>query len=222
MGFWKGTGRLGHGLLEKIGETSIGLGKASLGAANVIGSPTTHFASKAPGKFAAAIGLGAMAGAIGADAAGEDPGDGAKVLGLGAFAAASLGGAGLVTGLGATALGAAGSVAAAAGGIGRSMINMPIDKITGKAAKVGFSNLNEIKMNKLGMVAMATVGVIGGFLSAEKKFEQSRMGINDGMMRSATPMLPMPEQNTYSNPGSYGVQDSGATGDLVFAMHNNR
>lgn len=215
MGFWKGTGKLGLSALRGVGGLSMGVGKAGLMGAEKIGSPITKNALKAPGMFATAIGVGAAAGAIGADVAGEKPSDGAMALGTGAFAAASIGGASAVAGLGATAVGMAGLATGAAGKIGGSLIKMP-------EKAIGIGNLNEIKMKPVGLLAMAAVGVVGGALSAEKKFEQSRMGTNDGMLRTATPILPMPEANTYSNPGAYTTQSSGATGDLVFAMHNNR
>jgi hypothetical protein len=44
------------------------------------------------------------------------------------------------------------------------------------------------------------------------------MGMNDGRMRSATPDIPMPQ---VTNSASY-ANNAGATGDLVFALHNNR
>lgn len=212
MGFWKSTGKLGLDSLRGIGNVSIEASKLGIKVAEVIGKPTAHFMGKSPGKFASAVGIGALAGAIGADAANEDPSKGAAAIGTAAFAASSFGAAGAIGSMGAAAVGTAAAGVGIMGKIGSSMIDV------GKGNKgINFSNLNELKINGKGIAAMAAVGAVGGLLSANKKFEKSRMGTNDGMLRSATPIVPMPQQDSYSN---YG--DGGATGDLVFAMHNNR
>ena len=211
MGFFKGLGKVGLGALDLTGAASMGLGKAGLKLSGVIGAPTTHFASKAPLKFAAAIGAAGAIGAIGADLSGEDPKEGTRRMATAGFVAASLGGAGAVTSMGAGMLGAAAGLAGTAGYLGEKMIKMP-------KGKVGLGNLNEIKMRKGVLIpTMVAAAAIGGIFSGKKEFEKSRMGTNDGMMRTATPMLPQ-----ITSQGSTGYDNGGASGDLVFAMHNNR
>lgn len=95
---------------------------------------------------------------------------------------------------------------------------------------IGLGNLNDFKLNKgvavpMIMGAAAIKGIAGGV----KAFEKSRMGMNDGRMRSATPDLPTPDQTMITSPGnptynsnSYYANNAGATGDLVFALHKNR
>ena len=215
MGFWKGLGKIGKAGIDGIGGATIGAGKLGLHSMTAIGSAPTRFMQKAPGKFAAAVGIGAVAGAIGADMSGEDPGEGAKKIGTAAFVASSLGAAGAIGTLGASAAATVAGGIGVAGKIGGSMLKMP-------KGEVGIGNLSDIKLKGGAVFAMAAVGAIGGILSAEKKFEQSRMGTNDGMMRTATPMLPMPQQDQYGGGGQKSPSNGGATGDLVFAMHNNR
>lgn len=210
MGFFKGLGKVGLGLLDVSGAVGMGVGKAGVKVAGAVGAPTTHFASKAPLKFAAAIGAAGAMGFVGSDLAGEDPKEGTKRMATAGFVAASLGGAGAVTSMGAGMLGAAAGLAGTAGYLGEKMIKMP-------KGKVGLGNLNEIKMHKAAFVPILMAAAIGGIFSAEKEFEKSRMGTNDGMMRTATPMLPQ-----ITSQGSTGYDNGGASGDLVFAMHNNR
>lgn len=214
MGFFKGLGKVGLGFLDVSGAVGMGVGKAGVKVAGAVGAPTTHFASKAPLKFAAAIGAAGAMGFVGSDLAGEDPKEGTKRMATAGFVAASLGGAGAVTSMGAGMLGAAAGLAGTAGYLGEKLIKMP-------KGKVGLGNLNEIKINKaaaaIAFLPIAIGATIGGVFSAEKEFEKSRMGTNDGMMRTATPMLPQ-----ITSEGSTGYDNGGASGDLVFAMHNNR
>lgn len=216
MGFWKGLAKSGVGTLNGIGSATIGLTKgATIASRNTVGKSLFNTVTSNPGKVGAAVAIGAAAGAIGGDLAKEDTSKttmlgagtalGVSVLG-GGFLKSGLG-AGAVGTVGAAAVGVAGHVVGAAGKLGASMIKMP-DK------KVGLGNLNEIKFKKGAIPLLAGAVAIGGLLKAEQKMTQSRMGTHDGMMRSATPIIPQVSSGGYDN--------GGATGDLVFAMRNNR
>lgn len=215
MGFWSGTGKLAGASMRGITNTGIAVGKAGLFGSNKIGGQITKHTSNNLGMFGAAVGLGAAGGAITADVAKEDKGTGSLIGGGAALAASSLGGAGAVTSLAGGAMGVGAGVIGAAGAIGGSMIKMPNKNL-------GLHNLSEIKMKKAGILGIVVAATIGGVMSAEKKYEQGRMGVNDGMMRSATPMIPVAQPNTYDNAGAFNSNLGGASGDLVFAMHNNR
>jgi hypothetical protein len=98
-----------------------------------------------------------------------------------------------------------------------------------KAVKIGIGNLSDFKLSKMAVPLIVGSSLIEGLAGGVKAFEKSRMGVNDGMMRSATPMLPRSDQTAVAQPGnpttlsnSYYANNAGATGDLVFAMHKNR
>ena len=95
-------------------------------------------------------------------------------------------------------------------GLGSKMIKTP-------SQPVNFSNLNEVGFTKLGKGLVLGSGLYEGASRAIAKFESIRMGTNDGMMRTHTPIIPQGQNNSpsYANNG-------GATGDLVFSMYNNR
>lgn len=240
MGALKGTGKLA------MGSAELG-GKAAMGFTEGIGSSLMNQFAKNPGAVIGAATFGAVAGGIIADQDGQaDPSRTSLkggVLGLGV---ATLGGGSAMTGLGVAVGGAAVAGGAAFGQVGRMMMS-PITKgekaasllksnpkmTTAELAKVGaevgskeaveigLGNLGDFKLNK-GFAVPAIVGasIIKGVGEGVQTFEKSRMGMNDGMMRSATPQLPNPLQAAPSNP-SY-ANNAGATGDLVFAMHRNR
>lgn len=210
MGFWSGVGKLTKGV-GKVGlGAARGLGATTIGASKAVG----HFPAKNmfsnPGLFAAAVGIGATSGALIADAAGEDPGQGAKAMGTVGFGLASVGAAGLVTTMGATAVGAAVGGAGVVSKLGSKMIKMP-------KGPVGLDNLGDIKLSKFGVAALSVGLLASGTGKAYKTFEKSRMGTNDGMLRSATPIIPQAQSS-----GSSYMNNAGATGDLVFSMFNNR
>lgn len=216
----KGIGKAGIGLSKGIGYTAMGLGAA-------VGYGPVKAAMSGPAKFAAALGVGAIGGAIIADATGEDPGKGAKAMGLTALGVASVGalastatfgkigataGSELINTVGSAAAGAVTGGLGVASQLGKKMVKMP-------EGKVGLSNLHEIKLSKFGTAVMGIGLLASGLGGAYKTFEQSRMGVNDGMMRTATPIIPLQQEN--SNSSSY-ANNAGATGDLVFSMYNNR
>lgn len=68
----------------------------------------------------------------------------------------------------------------------------------------------EYKLSALGAAAVVGTEVIGGGIQAFNSFNQNRMGTHDGQIMRATPTTP-----SYANNG-------GATGDLVFSLHQNR
>jgi len=77
--------------------------------------------------------------------------------------------------------------------------------ITGKRSKVG-----GVKVKPLGHAAIALGATIEGLSKAKDTLERSRMGTMDGHITRATPRIPSYQLN------------SGATGDLVFALNANR
>lgn len=95
-------------------------------------------------------------------------------------------------------------------------------KGSSEAVDIGLTNLGDFKLNKIlassMIVGAAAIKGIGGGVQA---FEKSRMGMNDGMMRRATPTIPVQQQSGGGGGGSYH-NNAGATGDLVFSMFKNR
>lgn len=218
MGFFETIGKAAKGTLKSVGGTTLFASK-NIGAPILkgIGTPTVHAFKNNPGKFLTAVGVGTAIGVIGADMAGENKKDSAIKTGAIAAGAASIGAAGAVTSIGTAAVAGAIGVTGIAAGIGKSMIRMPDPS---KVGKLGLHNLSEIKLNKkVALPIMALAGVIGGVKDTYKAIEKSRMGMSDGMVRTATPMIPRVEVDRSGNI-DYG--NTGATGDLVFAMHNNR
>lgn len=214
MGFWKSLGK--------------GLGKAGMGTAGIVGGATINTAKilgelparnvmKSPGKVMGALGVGVAGGALLADAVGEDPKQGAMAMGTAAgIGAGYLGAAGAITTVGSGIAGMAVGGVGVVGALGNKMVKMP-----GKDVKLGFDNLNEIKMSKFGVAALGIGMALSSGAKAYKTLEKSRMGTNDGMLRSATPVLPQPQQELNGRQTSY-ANNAGATGDLVFALRNNR
>lgn len=215
------------GVLKSIGKGAFGVAKgAAVGTARIggdiagaIGKGTTAYGSKilgnalsSPLKTAAAIGGAAAIGYGLADLDGRS--DGGKVAGkaaLGVAAASAIPGVSTVAaGAAIAGVGAVGSVGGLAMGLGSKMIKAP-------SQTVNFSNLNEVGFTKLGKGLVLGSGLYEGASRAIGKFESIRMGTNDGMMRTHTPIIPQGQNNSpsYANNG-------GATGDLVFSMYNNR
>lgn len=215
MGVLKGLGKAGLGLLENIGSAGMWTAtKAIPKVAEGIATPTAHFLKKDTANFIGAIGVGLGAGAIIGDNTEEGPAKGALTLGTGAFIASSLGGAGAITTLGASAIATGVTMGGIAAKAGEKMIKMPKDGV-----KLGLDNLDEIKMSGLGKAMLIGGALMASPLKAYNAFEKSRMGTNDGVMRSATPMMPSLDNK---NVNSIDYSNTGATGDLVFAMYNNR
>ena len=215
------------GVLKSIGKGAFGVAKgAAIGTARIggdiagaIGKGTTAYGSKilgnalsSPLKTAAAIGGAAAIGYGLADLDGRS--DGGRVAGkaaLGVAAASAIPGVSTVAaGAAMAGVGVASSVGGLVMGLGNKMIKAP-------SQPINFSNLNEVGFTKLGKGLIVGAGLYEGASKAIGKFENIRMGTNDGMMRTHTPTIPQRQSNSpsYANNG-------GATGDLVFSMYNNR
>ena len=211
MGFLSGLGKAGLATgkfagkiadkgADKLGRKIVGYGD------NIISN-----AVKNPLKTAAAVGAAGAAGYVIADAdKNPNPSGVAGSAMLGAAAMTAIPGAATVgAGIGMGIVGGAASIGGLALGLGRASVQAPEQALS-------FSNMNELKFTPLGKGLVLGAGLYEGMGKAANKFVQGRMGTHDGMMRKATPVIP---QNTsspsYSNNG-------GATGDLVFAMYNNR
>lgn len=210
------------GLLSGLGKGAFGVGKLGAGIAGgttkAIGKSSGAFGKQVmnnivanPGK---ALATGAAFGAAGYGLAEMDGRNDkhnvtgkALLTGAAAMAIPGMSTVGAVAGAGIVA-GASG-VASVAHGLGRASLKVP-----GEA--VSFSNMKDIKFSGIGKGLLVGGAAVEGISRAVGKYEQIRMGTNDGMMRTAAPMMPQPEQGpSYANNG-------GATGDLVFDMYNNR
>ena len=212
MGFLSGLGKAGLGLAKGAGKiASAGantFGKGIVG----YGSSAINNAMKNPLKTVAAIGAAGAAGYVMGDI--EKLAQPSQVAGsamIGAAALSAIPGAATVgAGLGAGVVGVGASIGGLAYGLGRASVKVP-------DAPISFSNMNDIKFTNLGKGLVFGSALYEGTGRAVNKFVQGRMGTNDGMMRTSTPIIPQNQSNgsSYSNNG-------GATGDLVFAMYNNR
>ena len=215
------------GVLKSIGKGAFGVAKgAAIGTARIggdiagaIGKGTTAYGSKilgnalsSPLKTAAAIGGAAAIGYGLADLDGRS--DGGKVAGKAALGVAA---ASVIPGVSTVAAGAAIAGAGAVGSVGGLAMGLGSKMIKTPSQPVNFSNLNEVGFTKLGKGLVLGSGLYEGASRAIGKFESIRMGTNDGMMRTHTPIIPQGQNNSpsYANNG-------GATGDLVFSMYNNR
>lgn len=211
MGFWKGLGKVGL-------AAGAGVGKAAGATADVAGRGIVNYGSRIiknaaenPLKAAAALGSIGAAGYIAGDLDHQaNPSATAGKAMLGAAALSAIPGASTVgLAVGAGVVGGAASIGGFTMGLGNAMLKTP-------EAAVGFSNMNDIKFTKLGKGLLLGSAVYEGIGKATNKFVSGRMGTNDGMMRTSTPIIPQPQNSpSYANNG-------GATGDLVFSMYNNR
>nr|DAU23757.1 MAG TPA: hypothetical protein [Caudoviricetes sp.] len=211
------------GFLSRLGKAGLGLakftGKVTSGGANIAGKKIVNYGSnvisnamKNPLKTAAAIGAAGAAGYVIGDI--EDLAQPSQVAGsamLGAAAVSAIPGAAAVgTALGAGIVGTGAAIGGLAYGLGRASVKLPNEPIS-------FSNMGDIKFTNLGKGLVVGGALYEGVGRAANKYVQGRMGTNDGMMRTSTPIIPQSQSSgsSYSNNG-------GATGDLVFAMYNNR
>lgn len=212
MGFWSVIGKAGLGLAKGTGKVASAganaFGKGIVG----YGSSAINNAMKNPLKTIAAIGAAGAAGYVIGDM--EDLAQPSKVAGsamLGAAAFSAIPGAATVgTAIGAGVVGAGAAVGGLAYGLGRASVKRP-------DAPINFSNMSDMKFTNLGKGLVIGGALYEGVGRAANKYVQGRMGTNDGMMRTSTPIIPQIQSSgsSYSNNG-------GATGDLVFAMYNNR
>jgi len=72
-----------------------------------------------------------------------------------------------------------------------------------------------LKLTPLGMGVLLGSGALAGAMSAEHQYRSNRIGPVDPQTRTATPSMAPQEYRR-------GIDDAGATGDLVFALHQNR
>lgn len=210
MGFWKG---LGKGTLWTGGKLAQGAGKFAEGvgkSAGFAGSRVIQHAAANPLKTAAFAGGVAAMGYGLADL--DNRSDKAQVAGkaaLGAMAATAIPGAASAGVVGLAGVAGAGMVGAGAiMSLGKAAIDLP-------DAPLSFSNMGDLKFSRFGASMLIGGAAVEGFSKAARKYEQIRMGQNDGMLRKQTPIIPQKNSPSYSNNG-------GATGDLVFSMYNNR
>lgn len=214
------------GILKLATETAKDVGKLAYKGSAVLGKATIKASTHAGNSFlkSGAVGTSIIAGAgLGAmiyDMDKRNPVTGALngattvgAIGLGAAmlpgtlgtvggAAVASGASSLVGGVVGAATGAAGAFA----GIGSKMVKVedgwkPMNLIDGE---------KRIKLSNLGKVTVGAMVGIGAIKDSYNALEKSRIGSHDGMVRKAAPSMP-----SYANNG-------GATGDLVFALHNLR
>lgn len=202
----KGAVSMGVGTAKFAANTATDIGKAvGFGGKGVL-----YQGLNSPVRLAAHVGGAAALGYTLANADGRN--DGLAVAGtaaVGATAASAIPGVAAAGAIG--AVGIAGTATGMLGGVaalGRSAIKMPKEPLS-------FSNMGDLKFSAVGVGALVGSSAIEGTKRAIRKYEQIRMGKHDGQLRTATPVIPQNTQPSYSNNG-------GATGDLVFAMYNNR
>ena len=82
------------------------------------------------------------------------------------------------------------------------------------------NNLLGYKATGLGQLALGTVALGAGVVDAGKEFNASRMGRNVGTVKNA-PINSYAEDRQGTMGNAY-ANNAGATGDLVFALHNQR
>lgn len=207
-GLWNGAKGIARGP-QKIAE---GVGRV----AGAYGTGIVNAFAKNPALAVGAVASGAAVGAALADMDGQaNPGKTAMAYGTGVAAASLVPGVlPAAASVGTAAIGAAGMGVGAVSNLGGAMINK-------KAFpdKLSLSNISEVKFSALGKVAFGGVAAFQGIQNGVRAFQRSRMGVNDGMMRTATPTVP--QFDTGSSGASY-ANNAGATGDLVFSMYNNR
>lgn len=69
------------------------------------------------------------------------------------------------------------------------------------------------KLGKFGVAAFGVPAAVSGTVDAGQQYMQERVGASDGQVVTATPVVAAKK---------YSTDNCGATGDLVFALHNNR
>jgi hypothetical protein len=69
------------------------------------------------------------------------------------------------------------------------------------------------KLGKFGVAAFGVPAVVSAAVDGSQQYMQERVGANDGQVVTATPVVAAKK---------YSTDNCGATGDLVFALHNNR
>ena len=85
------------------------------------------------------------------------------------------------------------------------------DPLTGKVKHTDA----HFKLGTFGKVALFGPALAAGAMGGAQKYEDNRVGPIDSNIVTATPNYAPPQPPSYAN-------NCGATGDLVFALHNNR
>lgn len=222
MGFISGVGKV----LKGIGKTGInaieGIGEGSLFGAEKIGSALINNSLSAPGKVALGTLSGAAIGGILGDMDdNSDPVRSASTGALVGLGAGVLGVSGAMSTLGVGALGAT-----MTGVKGVSLFGSAMLKAPDKSIKMNLGNVGEYKLSKLAVPVLMGSALLSGLGNGLKTFEKSRMGTNDGILRTATPDINIQNDvygvlgNDNSDTTPAYARNAGATGDLVFAMYN--
>ena len=188
---------IGKGILKGTGKFLGDIGKAAMfgteltgKAAISTGKRIANESSKNLLRTAAAVGTGAVFAGTLADLDGNtDRGKAAAVgAGIGLASSAIPGASAAIAYTG--ALGAS-SVLGAAEGLSRmggKLIKMP--------KNLSLANTDEISLTNLGRVAVYGSALVGGVKDAVDYFKRSRSGVNDGLLRSATPVVPLQQNST--------------------------
>ena len=233
-GLGMGVGRPGaYSRMPLINTATVlgGLGGAALGVAGGEEVPTAGAA--AVGAAAGTVGLplmgaaagvattGAMGLARNADniAQGVGGAAGAAIRGTGHLAAGAVRGVNIPGGSTRIGQAAAGYGSAAlsptrrwAGALDR--LSESVVELNPRGTRVNRAGetvrAKRVRTKPLGHGILLGAGIIGGIGAARRQFEVSRMGAVDPYMTTATPQLPRMHD------------DAGASGDLVFALNQNR
>lgn len=101
--------------------------------------------------------------------------------------------------------------------------NSPITKFASHFSllKATDDNLIGYKMSGLGTTVALTGALVLGGKEGIQEFNQNRVGYNDGSLYSHSPRMMINGQSFQSMGNSY-ANNAGATGDLGFALHNQR
>ena len=216
---FKGIGKAGLGIAEGITSS---IGEGAIGASEAAGKTFLNHAFSMPEKLLIGAASGAAIGGILADADGQASPAHAMGTGLavGLGAAAIPGAMNVLPTIGVSALGAGVMAVKGTEMFGRAMVKAPAKDI-----KVNLSNVGEYKLRGIAIPVLMGSALLSGVSEGLKTFEKSRMGTNDGMMRTLTPNINI-QNDVYNAVGANMdatpsfARNAGATGDLVFAMYN--
>lgn len=214
---FKGAFKTGKALLSGAGEIATGVGKVAMNTSKGFGGKIIDSFGTDAGKVLLSAASGAMIGGVLADQDGQvDTGKAAfKGAVIGTAASAIPGGASLIGGLGVAGIGAVGTALGGMKALGNHMVKTP-------KKMVSITDASEFHLNKkFAVPVLIGAMAIEGIQKGVKNFERSRMGVNDGQFRTATPQMIINNGNANGVTPGY-VDNAGATGDLVFALHNNR
>ena len=98
-------------------------------------------------------------------------------------------------------------------------------ELAGKTIKkpdnLNLSTMWDARFNAGGKALIGGSLVLGGAKGIADSYFENRQGTSDGRMRTATPMIPQIGQDQMNGRNQY-ASNAGASGDIVFAMRNNR